>query len=80
MEVANITVKKCVERGRRHVNALRAAGEIPAVIYGKGKDNVHLAVNGHELTQLVMTHHKLFELHFDDGSMDEAFLQEEYGE
>ena len=76
MEVANINVRSREERGRRQVRDVRMGGEIPAVLYGRGQDSRSLAVGGREFTKLVLTRHKLFELHFGDGSVEEAFLQD----
>ena len=76
MEVANINVKTREGRGTRYSAKLRATDQIPAVIYGRGKDNMTLSVPAQRFTQLVMTHHKLFELHFDSGTVEEAFLQD----
>ena len=76
MEVANINVRTREELGRRSVRDVRMGGEIPAVLYGRSKDNRSLAVGGREFTKLVLTRHKLFELRFKDGSVEEAFLQD----
>ncbi|MAE78104.1 MAG: 50S ribosomal protein L25 [Planctomycetes bacterium] len=76
MEVANINVTEREERGRRKVAAVRLRGEIPAVIYGQDRENIHLSLAGREFTKLVMTHHKLFQLHYPGGRTVDAFLQD----
>lgn len=76
MEVASLGVKKREERGRKQIRAVRQRSEIPAVVYGRGGANLHLSIPGHEFTQLVMTHHKLFDLLLEGGQKEEAYLQE----
>jgi len=75
MEVANLDVAVRTVSGNR-LKQLRAAERIPAVIYGMNQDNKNLDVPEKQFTQLVMTHHKLFELHFESGEKEEAFLQD----
>ncbi len=76
MEVANIDVKSRPGVGRRKTQLLRAEGYIPGVVYGRGGESVSLSLPGQKFTSLVMTHHKLFELHVEGGAKEEAFLQD----
>lgn len=39
--------------GKGYARRLRAAGQIPAVIYGHGTDPVHVALPGHEMSLIV---------------------------
>ncbi len=74
MEVANINVKVREERGRNSVRLVRMDGDIPAVIYGRGGENLMLTLAGREFSKLVHSHHKLFELHLPGGQKEEAYL------
>ncbi|WEG07630.1 50S ribosomal protein L25/general stress protein Ctc [Microbacterium horticulturae] len=48
--------------GKGFARRLRAAGKIPAVIYGHGTDPVHVALPGHQLSLLVRRANALLEL------------------
>ena len=76
MEIANLDVRIRTQCGSRKVSKIRAVGEIPAVIYGLGKNNLSIVLPGRVFTDHVWHHHKLFELDVDDGSKEEAFLQD----
>ena len=76
MEIASLDVRIRTQSGSSKVAKIRALGEIPAVIYGLGKDNRSLSLPGKVFTEHVWQHHKLFELDLDDGSKEEAFLQD----
>lgn len=75
MEIAALEVKERSEMGRSRVERLRLQGFLPAVLYGMKKDTTALSVAGHEFSKLVHSHHKLFELHWPNGSKEDAFLQ-----
>ncbi|MCB9881662.1 MAG: 50S ribosomal protein L25 [Planctomycetes bacterium] len=74
MEVANINVSVREQRGRNRMRVVRMEGGLPAVLYGRGGENLSLTLPGHEFEKLVLSHHKLFELHFTDGQREEAYL------
>ncbi|MFQ5504507.1 MAG: 50S ribosomal protein L25 [Planctomycetota bacterium] len=76
MDVAVLDAQIRKEKGGRRMRVLRASGRIPGIIYGLGKDNLRLSVAQKEFTKHVLTHHKLFELHLDNGKKEEAFLQD----
>ncbi|ALJ19823.1 50S ribosomal protein L25/general stress protein Ctc [Microbacterium sp. No. 7] len=54
--------------GKGFARRLRAAGQIPAVLYGHGTDPVHLALPGHQLSLLVRRANALLELEIEGGS------------
>ena len=48
--------------GKGFARRLRAAGKIPAVIYGHGTDPVHVALPGHQMSLLVRRANVVLEL------------------
>jgi large subunit ribosomal protein L25 len=54
--------------GKGHARRLRAAGNIPAVLYGHGTEPQHLSLPGHELMLLVRRANALLDLQLDGGS------------
>jgi large subunit ribosomal protein L25 len=53
------------EFGKGAARKLRAAGHIPAVIYGHGEDPTHVSLPGHETTLLVRKANALIDLSID---------------
>lgn len=53
MATANLSAKTRSATGKGVARKLRAAGEVPAVIYGHNREPQSLAVNAHELTLLL---------------------------
>ncbi len=51
--------------GKGFARRLRAAGKIPAVIYGHGSDPVHVALPGHQVSLLVRRANAVLELDLD---------------
>ncbi|SDQ05539.1 50S ribosomal protein L25/general stress protein Ctc [Microbacterium sp. cf332] len=51
--------------GKGFARRLRAAGKIPAVIYGHGTDPVHVALPGHQMLLLVRRANAVIELSID---------------
>jgi large subunit ribosomal protein L25 len=51
--------------GKGFARRLRAAGKIPAVIYGHGTDPVHVALPGHQVFLLIRRANALLELEID---------------
>lgn len=43
------------ERGKNAARRLRAAGKVPAVLYGLGKDSVAVSLDGKEITRLLQS-------------------------
>lgn len=51
--------------GKGFARRLRAAGKIPAVIYGHGTDPVHVALPGHQVSLIIRRANALLELDID---------------
>src|SRR5690606_21276836 len=51
--------------GKGFARRLRAAGKIPAVIYGHGTDPVHVALPGHQISLIIRRANALLELDVD---------------
>ena len=51
--------------GKGFARRLRAAGKIPAVIYGHGTDPVHVALPGHQVSLLIRRANAVLELEVD---------------
>jgi len=58
MSSEKITAEIRTEFGKGFARRTRAAGKIPAVIYGHGNDPIHVALPGHE-TMMALRHHGL---------------------
>ena len=54
--------------GKGYARRLRAAGKIPAVIYGHGTDPVHVALPGHQVGLLIRRANALLELDIEGKS------------
>ena len=59
------------ETGKRRMRRLRAAGSIPAVLYGHGEESVSIAVNGHDFETALRHGSRLVDL---TGDMNESAL------
>lgn len=51
--------------GKGFARRLRAAGQVPAVLYGHGTEPVHLALPAHQLSLIVRRANALLELNYD---------------
>lgn len=51
--------------GKGYARRLRAAGQIPAVIYGHGTDPVHVSLPGHQVSLLIRRANAVLELKVD---------------
>src|SRR5437899_347190 len=54
--------------GKGAARKLRAAGRIPAVIYGHGSDPVHISLPGHETALIIRKANAVLELDFSGAS------------
>lgn len=63
-----LTAEVRSEFGKGAARRTRAAGRIPAVLYGHGIDPIHLSLPGHESTLALRNSNALLELHFDGRS------------
>ena len=60
-----VTAELREQFGKGFARRLRAAGKIPAVIYGHGADPVHVALPGHQTALLIRRANALLELDVD---------------
>ncbi|WES64922.1 50S ribosomal protein L25/general stress protein Ctc [Microbacter sp. GSS18] len=60
-----VTAEVRTSFGKGFARRLRAAGQIPAVIYGHGTDPVHIALPGHQTALLIRRANALLELVID---------------
>lgn len=70
-----LTAQHREKLGTRYNDRLRAKGGLPAVVYGRGKDPVPIALEHREATRLIQKGEKIFRLDFpgakdlDEGQM-----------
>jgi len=63
-----LTVQKRDKTGSRYAIRARAAGLLPTVLYGRGKDPVHLALNTKEAIKFFNSGERLFTIALGDDS------------
>ena len=63
-----LTVEVRTQFGKGFARRLRAAGKIPAVIYGHGTDPVHVALPGHETALIIRKTNQVLDLQIDGKS------------
>lgn len=68
----SVEVRK--ETGKRKVKRLRAAGKIPAVIYGHGEDSISLSVPLDDLNRIIGNGERIVDL--TGGATGSAFIRE----
>lgn len=61
-EDTKVTAELRTRFGKGFARRLRAAGQIPAVLYGHGTDPVHVALPGHQVSLIVRRANALLEL------------------
>lgn len=61
----NIVAVTRTEFGKGHARRLRAAGKVPAVVYGHGADTKHVELPGHEMALIVRKANALINLDID---------------
>jgi len=76
MELAKLPAKRRTALGRNALARLRAEGDVPAVIYGDGRESTPLSLNLEQIDSMLRTHHRVFKLDLGDNSFEEAFLQD----
>ncbi|WP_261164602.1 50S ribosomal protein L25/general stress protein Ctc [Microbacterium sp. Marseille-Q6965] len=64
-ENATLSAETRTEFGKGYARRLRAAGKIPAVIYGHGAEPIHVALPGHETALIVRQANALIDLTVD---------------
>jgi large subunit ribosomal protein L25 len=63
-----LTVEVRTQFGKGFARRLRAAGKIPAVIYGHGTDPVHVALPGHETALIIRKTNQVLDLQIEGKS------------
>ena len=63
----HVAVETRTSFGKGAARKLRAAGKIPAVVYGHGADPLHVALPAHETTLIARRANALIELKMTDG-------------
>jgi len=63
----HVAVETRTSFGKGAARKLRAAGKIPAVVYGHGTDPLHVALPAHETTLIARRANALIELKMTDG-------------
>lgn len=67
------------ERGKNAARRLRAAGKVPAVLYGLGKDSVAVSLDGKEITRLLQSpsgHNQILNLKVSGGETAPAMASD----
>ncbi|MBS1672433.1 MAG: 50S ribosomal protein L25/general stress protein Ctc [Actinobacteria bacterium] len=67
-EDTKVTAELRTSFGKGFARRLRAAGQIPAVIYGHGTDPVHVALPGHQVSLIIRRANALLELDIEGKS------------
>jgi large subunit ribosomal protein L25 len=68
-------VTKRADFGKGFARRLRASGNVPAVIYGAGKEAIHIALPTHDVLQAIRQPNALFEISVD-GSTHLALVKD----
>ena len=81
--ITDITITATVREGigKGFARRLRAQGQIPAAVYGEGKDAVAVAVNAKELAQILRSdtgHNTIFKLAIGDTEPSTVIIKDWY--
>ncbi len=66
-QAVSIKAEKRTSLGSRNTAKARAAGKMPAVVYGHKQPEVAICVEAHELNMALKHHHRLFSLDYGDS-------------
>jgi len=77
--IKDITVEAAprAQRGKNEARRLRRQGQIPAVLYGGGKDSVPVSVNAKQINHILQSatgHNTIFQVAIAGGSREAAML------
>ena len=67
------------ERGKNAARRLRAAGKVPAILYGLGKDSISVSLDGKEITRLLQSpsgHNQILNLNVSGGETAPAMASD----
>jgi large subunit ribosomal protein L25 len=74
-EDTKVAAERRTEFGKGFARRLRAAGKIPAVIYGHGTDPMHVALPGHQVSLIIRRANALLELDIE-GTQELALVKD----
>ena len=63
-----INAEQRTQFGKGAARKLRAAGRVPAVVYGHGTDPVHISLPGHELSLIIRRANAVLDLALPSGA------------
>lgn len=77
--IKDITVEASLRdsRGKNEARRLRRQGQIPAVLYGGGKDSLPISLNARQVEQILHSatgHNTIFQVAIGDGKREAAML------
>lgn len=75
MDIYTISVTLRSEIGTRSVNRLRKNGQIPAILYGQKKENIHLSLKKFDLQMALKSNARIVNLKLN-GESDNALIKE----
>ncbi|MDA0839522.1 MAG: 50S ribosomal protein L25 [Planctomycetota bacterium] len=75
MANATLSVERREATGRRACERLRATGKLPAVLYGRNQEVVHLSVLRDDIRNLLKSHNQIIDLAVD-GASETAVVKE----
>ncbi len=78
MTVEALKVSAREHRGKGAARKLRAAGQVPGVMYGEGKDSQPVQLDAAMFDRMMRTgaHHRLLDVTVDDGTSVKALVRE----
>lgn len=75
MEDYRLVAERRTSTGKKHTKQLRAAGRVPANLYGFNKDGLSLSVSADDVSKVVAGGSKVVDVEVD-GTVDKAVVQE----
>ena len=75
-ETPTITVETREKTGSRYSDRLRRSGRLPAVIYGKGQDPIHVSVDEHEMLEALHQGAHVVDISVDGKGSDKCLVKD----
>jgi large subunit ribosomal protein L25 len=76
MEVTKIAAMARQEIGKRAIKHVRAAGRVPAVVYGMGGEPEHVSLDVRDVERELRHRHRVFRIEVTGGAEQPVFLQD----
>ncbi|MDA0373875.1 MAG: 50S ribosomal protein L25 [Planctomycetota bacterium] len=76
MEVTKIAASVRQEIGKRAIKHVRAAGHVPAVVYGMGAEPEHVSLDVRDVERELRHRHRVFRIEVAGGAEQPVFLQD----